>query len=71
MREDINFDLVDEVADSYGVILDWETANQTIRILFNLALESLKEIDAFGHLKKQLKRVKMAKESPTQYFCYL
>ena len=43
MREDINFDLVDEVADSYGVILDWETANQTIRILFNLALESLKD----------------------------
>jgi tetratricopeptide (TPR) repeat protein len=43
MREDINFNLVDEVANSYGVTLDWQTANQTVRILFNLALESLKD----------------------------
>jgi tetratricopeptide (TPR) repeat protein len=43
MREDINFDLVDDIADSYGVVLLWKTADQTIRILFNLALESLKD----------------------------
>lgn len=43
MREDINFEFVDKVTDSYGVILDWQTANETIRVLFNLALESLKD----------------------------
>ena len=43
MREDINFDLVDKIASEYSVFFNWQTANQTIRILLNLALESLKE----------------------------
>jgi tetratricopeptide (TPR) repeat protein len=43
MREDIDLDAVDEIANSFGVVLLWQTTNQTIRILFNLALESLKE----------------------------
>ena len=43
MREDIDFDSVDEIADNFGVVLLWETANQTVRMLFNLALESLKD----------------------------
>ena len=43
MRDDIDFDLVDKIAENFGVVLDWQTANKTIRNKFHLALESLRD----------------------------